>query len=244
MRRALFATTVLIPVAVAALTLPHAGGGRAQEPEVAHPSVAPSTSQPSSGVDPREAGFRGAVSPIDAEMGRHMSASWRPGCPVGLSSLRLLKLSFWGFDGRSHVGELVVHADVSRDVVAVFRRLYDARFPIERMELVDAYGGDDDRSMAANNTSAFNCRHKTNSTSWSEHSYGRAIDINPIQNPYVAGREVSPPAGARYADRSLDAEGMITTGDPVVEAFDAIGWGWGGAWRTVKDYQHFSRSGS
>jgi hypothetical protein len=173
-----------------------------------------------------------------------MSSSWHPGCPVATRDLRLLRLDYWGFDGDVHQGELVVHHDVASSVVRVFGKLFAERFPIERMELVDAFDGDDDRSMAANNTSAFNCRSVTGHPGvWSEHSYGRAIDIDPLQNPYVAGGTVEPPAGASYVDRSRHAPGMIHAGDPTVRAFAAIGWGWGGSWSSIKDYQHFSSTG-
>ncbi|MGH2725387.1 MAG: M15 family metallopeptidase, partial [Actinomycetota bacterium] len=115
-----------------------------------------------------------------------MTASWRAGCPVALEDLRLLRLTYVGFDEKIHAGELVVHEDQARAVLEVFRELFDARFLIERMELVDVYGGDDDRSMAANNTSAFNCRQSTGSPgTWSQHAYGLAVDLNPRQNPYV-----------------------------------------------------------
>lgn len=130
-----------------------------------------------------------------------------------------------------------------RELRRVFRALFETRFPIERMELVDVYGADDDRSMAANNTSAFNCRTVEGSSSWSEHSFGRAIDINPIQNPAVDGSEVSPPGGSRFLDRSRRAKGLIRANDQVVRAFAAIGWGWGGYWTSFKDYQHFSATG-
>ena len=170
--------------------------------------------------------------------------SWRPGCPVPLADLRLLTVDYWGFDGREHAGELVIHEREAEAVIVAMRRLYDARFPIRRMLLVDAYGGDDDRSMAANNTSAFNCREVTGQPGvWSEHSYGRAIDINPVQNPYVLDGVVLPPEGRVYADRSLDAAGMIRPGGPVVRAFAEIGWGWGGHWASPTDYQHFSATG-
>lgn len=173
-----------------------------------------------------------------------MTSSWRSGCPVGLDDLRFLRLSFWGFDGRGHTGELVVHEDVASNVVTVFRQLFAARFPIQRMRLVDVYGGDDQRSMEANNTSAFNCRRSAgNSGGWSEHAYGRAIDINPVQNPYVSGGTVEPAAGAAYLDRTSPARGLIRAGGLVVRAFRSIGWGWGGDWTSTKDYQHFSRSG-
>ena len=153
-------------------------------------------------------------------------------------------LSYWGFDGAVHTGKLVVNEAVAGDVVKVFGLLFAQRFPIRRMELVDAYGGDDDRSMAADNTSAFNCRAVTGGTSWSQHAYGWAIDLNPLENPYVTSRGiVSPPAGAPSADRSLRAKGMIHPGDGVVRAFASVGWGWGGSWSGTRDYQHFSATG-
>ncbi len=173
-----------------------------------------------------------------------MTSSWRPGCPVAIEDLRLLSVDHWGFDGRVHRGELVVHRDQAGRVLHVMGQLFEARFPIERMQLVDVYGGDDDRSMAANNTSAFNCRSVSGRAGvWSQHSYGWAVDINPVQNPYVSGGRVSPPAGAVYADRSLRRPGMIHAGDAVVRAFASIGWGWGGNWGSAKDYQHFSATG-
>ena len=158
--------------------------------------------------------------------------------------MRLLTLTHWGFDGRTRQGELVVAADVADGVVEVFRTLFDARFPIESLRLVDEFGGDDDRSMAANNTSAFNCRHATGSTRWSEHAYGRAIDINPLQNPYVTSSGgVLPPEGAAHVDRDAATPGLVTADGPVVAAFRDIGWGWGGHWSSGKDYQHFSSTG-
>jgi hypothetical protein len=172
-----------------------------------------------------------------------MTSSWRPGCPLPRDDLRLLTLAHWGFDREVHRGELVVHKEQAPAVKRVFRVLFRVRFPIERMELVDRYGGDDDRSMAANNTSAFNCRRVEGSSSWSEHAYGRAIDINPLQNPLVDGKRVAPPGGSRYLDRSRRAKGLIRADDVVVRAFAAVGWGWGGYWTSVKDYQHFSATG-
>ena len=171
-----------------------------------------------------------------------MSSSWRPGCPVPIEGLRLLTVDHWGFNGGVHRGELVVNESQAGQVLHVMRLLYEARFPIERMVLVDAYGGDDDRSMAANNTSAFNCRSVSGRPGvWSEHAYGWAIDVNPVQNPYVNGRHVSPPAGAAFANRSARHPGMVHAG--VVQAFASVGWGWGGNWGSTKDYQHFSATG-
>ncbi|HWM54006.1 MAG TPA: M15 family metallopeptidase, partial [Solirubrobacterales bacterium] len=136
--------------------------------------------------------------------------------------------------------------DVAREMVDVFRALYRARFPIRRLVPVDAYGASDFRSIEADNTSAFNCRYVAGQPGvWSEHAYGRAIDVNPIENPYVTGSGyVSPPAGAPYARRSRHRPGMIHHGGPVVAAFAAAGWEWGGNWASPKDYQHFSAAGS
>jgi hypothetical protein len=186
--------------------------------------------------------FRSAVRPVGPDLADRMRpSSWRPGCPVPLRDLRYLRVSFVGFDGAAGYGRLVVHEDQAAAVVEVFRSLYAQRFPIRRMRLVDAYDGSDARSMAANNTSAFNCRRETGGTSWSEHSYGRAVDVNPVQNPYVSGSTVLPPAGAAYVDRSPLRKGMVTRG--VRSAFASAGWSWGGTWSGAKDYQHFSASG-
>jgi hypothetical protein len=191
-------------------------------------------------------GFRGDIAGIDAATQSRMTGvSWHRGCPVGFADLRLLTVRHWGFDGRPHRGRLVVHRDAARAMVGAMRSLYRLRFPIRQMRLVDAYGGDDHRSMAADNTSAFNCRTVAGSPGvWSEHAYSRAIDVNPIENPYVTESGfVSPPAGAPFARRSHHARGVIHRRGPVVEAFDSIGWEWGGNWRWPKDYQHFSATG-
>jgi len=186
--------------------------------------------------------FTGTVRPLDPGLRASMS-SWRPGCPVGIGALRLVTASFWGFDDRVHRGLIVMHRTQAGPVLRVLRALFDAHFPIRRMRLVEAYGSDDDRSMAADDTSGFNCRRVEGSRSWSEHAYGRAIDLDPLENPSIEDGKVSPPGGARYADRSLLAKGMIHSGDAVVRAFAAIGWKWGGDWHSPKDYQHFSATG-
>ena len=172
------------------------------------------------------------------------TASWRPGCPVGPENLRRLKVAFWAFDGSVQEGDLIVHADLAGEMVAIFRDLFSQGFPIERMVPVDVYGGSDDRSMAANNTSAFNCRFVAGTSTWSRHAFGSAIDINPVQNPYVSGSTVSPPAGKAHLNRSNPAPGKILVGDGVVRAFTNRGWEWGGNWSSPKDYQHFQRAGS
>ena len=173
-----------------------------------------------------------------------MVHSWRRGCPVGPGELRLLRADYWGFDRRVHQGELIVHRDHARRILVVLGKLFKARYPIQRLRLVDAYRADDDRSMAANNTSGFNCRRVSGSSSWSEHAFGRAIDLNPLRNPWVTrGGRVSPPAGRPYANRARRAAGMIHANDLVVRAFAAAGWRWGGYWSGSKDYQHFSSTG-
>lgn len=187
--------------------------------------------------------FRATVHPLDAATLARMPYSHRAGCPVAAADLRLMRLTHIGFDGRAHAGELVVHAGATAATTRVFSAMYAARFPVERMRLVDAYGGSDAASMAANNTSAYNCRAATGSNGWSEHAYGTAIDINPVQNPYVKGATVLPDAGSAYVDRAAARPGMIRSGDVVVTAFSAEGWTWGGSYSTLKDYQHFSRSG-
>ncbi|MFS0704345.1 M15 family metallopeptidase [Cellulomonas sp. 179-A 9B4 NHS] len=159
-----------------------------------------------------------------------------------LGELRYLTVTHDNMAGAVVTGELVVHADVADGLVEVFRTLFDARFPIASMRLVDDFGADDDASMAADNTSAFNCRAVTGGTGWSEHSYGRAIDVNPVENPYVRGATVLPPAGAAFVDRHA-APRVILDGDVVVQAFAAHGWQWGGHWTSPKDHQHFSTTG-
>jgi hypothetical protein len=171
--------------------------------------------------------------------------SWRPGCPVPPAQLRRVRLRYVGFDGRSHIGALVVNERVVRDVVGVFRSLYRARFPIRRMRPIVAYRGSDDRSAAADNTSSFNCRKAVapGTASWSMHAYGLALDVNDVENPYLEGGRVIPPAGARYRDRSRVRPGMAVERGTLVRAFDRAGWGWGGRWRGSPDYQHFSTNG-
>jgi len=165
--------------------------------------------------------------------------SWRDGCPLHWSELRVVGVAYWGYDGARHVGPLVVHRTTTTALVKVFESLYRQRFQIQRIHRVDDYGASDDRSMAANNTSAFNCRKVAGSTRWSKHAWGLAIDINPMQNPYVYNGAYDPPGSERWADRSQVVPGMIVEGGPVVGAFDSIGWAWGGRWGSPLDYQHF-----
>lgn len=211
------------------------------------PSVAlpPAVAPPATAAPPSTAaGFRAEIVRIDAATAARMRSSWRPGCPVALEDLRLVRLVHRGFDGAVHDGELVVHHDVADGVVSAFRAMFEAGFPIERVRPVDEYGGDDGASMRDDNTSAFNCREVAGRPGvWSEHAYGRAIDVNPLRNPWVRGDVIDPPEGARYADRRLDEAGMLRPASAPVLAFRAIGWGWGGEWTGGQDWQHFSASG-
>lgn len=186
-------------------------------------------------------GFVGRISKVTRDELRY---SYRPGCPVGPSQLRRVEVAHWDFSGRRRIGSIVVRDTAARGVLAVLRKLYAARFPIRRMRLVEAYKGSDDASMAADNTSGFNCRFVEGSSRWSQHAYGLAIDLNPVENPYLQGGRVSPPAGRRYLDRAVRRPGMVASNDVVVRAFAAMGWRWGGYWKSAKDYQHFSATGT
>jgi hypothetical protein len=165
--------------------------------------------------------------------------SWRPGCPVALADLRLVRLTYWGFDNAPHEGELIVHVQVVPAIVRIFGKLYDAKFPVRRMRRIDAYAGNDFDSMADDNTSMFNCRKAYGSAKWSVHAFGKAIDVNTVENPYLPGGQVLPPAGAAYLDRRRVRPGMIVPGDVVTRAFAAEGFRWGGDWTSGRDYQHF-----
>jgi hypothetical protein len=208
------------------------------------PTVTPAaTTSPSATAAP--SAFHATVRPLDAATRRSMidAGTWRPGCPVSLDELRLVTVSYWGFDDRPHTGRLVLNRDATRAVISALRSLYRARFPIRRMQLVDRYDADDERSMAADNTSAYNGRKVPGTDVWSQHAYGRAIDINPLENPAIEDGEVDPPQAAQYVDRSQRVKGMIHGDDVVVRAFARVGWPWGGHWHSLKDYQHFSASG-
>ncbi|MFC6577821.1 M15 family metallopeptidase [Planomonospora parontospora] len=228
------------PTATPSASLSPPPGGTASpqaSPSAGAASPPPSQTQPP--AEPPE--FAAKVSRVARE---RLPYSWRKGCPVPVRDLRLITMTYWGFDDRPHTGELVVHEDVADDVVTVFGRLYGWRWPIYRMVLVDVYKGDDFDSIDADNTSAFNCRPATGSSSWSRHAYGKAIDINPRENPYVsADGSVAHRNARRFAERPVKAPGVINPGDKVVRAFERLGWEWGGSWSGIKDYQHFSKGG-
>lgn len=191
--------------------------------------------------------FHAVVQPLSAPVRAELTGKyWHPGCPVGFSQLRALTVTHWGFDGRVHTGQLVVNAQVAQPLARVFRRLYELRFPIRDLRLADAYR----QQQAFDVSDAFECRQAvpspctggTGTGHWSMHAYGEAIDLNPVENPYVGCGMTRDAASRPYLDRSRLRPGMVTPA--VVAAFRSIGWGWGGAWSgSTKDYMHFSSTG-
>ena len=185
--------------------------------------------------------------PVEAQL--EESGAWRSGCPVPLSRLRLLTVSNWGFDGRARTGQLVVHERAADPLAKVFRRLFKLRFPIRHLQLADAYGpgraapdGDISGSFDCSEAVPSPCDPDAD-TGWSNHAYGLAVDLNPIENPYTCGGRVFARKSRPYLDRSRMRRGMVTP--EVVRAFRSVGWGWGGDWAgSTKDYTHFSASGN
>ena len=177
---------------------------------------------------------------------RMQGRSYPQGCEVLRSDLRYLELSYVDFEGHEHLGQMVCNRHIADDLLYIFRRLYEARYPIASMRLIDDYGADDARSMAANNTSCFCYRRVAGSTALSKHSRGMAVDVNPLYNPcvYVRSGRVLPPEGRAYAhgrDRRKDIPGKIDVTDLCYRLFVSRGFRWGGAWRSLKDYQHFEK---
>lgn len=169
-------------------------------------------------------------------------STWHDECPVGLDDLRYLTMTFWGFDDRTYVGEMIVHAGVADDVVRAFEQMYDARFPIEEMRVIAPEELDAPPTGDGNTTTSFVCRDATLGETWSQHAYGLAIDINPFHNPYERGDAVLPELASAYLDRDRDLPGMIQPGGPVTQVFGTLGWGWGGQWNSLKDYMHVSQN--
>jgi D-alanyl-D-alanine carboxypeptidase-like protein len=230
-------------------------GGTSGSPARPLPAATTTTTEPAPGTAaPRTSSapaatpagpvFQASISDLTAAVRARMTGvSWHPGCPVSLGQLRLLRLSYWGFDHAVHQGELVVNGSAAASVTRAFALLFAAGFPIWQMRVVDDFGGDDERSMVADNTSAFNCRLVPGTSVWAQHAYGLAVDINPLENPEIQHGQVDPPAAAAWADRSRSSPAMIREQDAAWRAFHAIGWTWGGDWRSLKDYMHFSANG-
>jgi hypothetical protein len=196
--------------------------------------------------------FHSSVEPLPQPVAAQLKAGgfWHQGCPVALSGLRLLTVSHRGFDGQSHTGQLVVNRDAARPLAKVFRQLYRLHFPIRHMALADAYGPSSARPRDGDVSGSFECRQAVPSPctggrgtgTWSMHAFGRAVDLNPVENPYVGCGQSRDPAARPYRDRSRHRPGMVTR--RAIDAFGSIGWGWGGSWAgNTKDYMHFSSSG-
>ena len=190
---------------------------------------------------PASGGFESTISPVSPQV--LARSTWRPGCPVRASQLRYLTMSFHGFDGRVHTGEMLVNATVAQTVVAIFRQLFTAEFPIEEMRVTAASELDLPPTGDGNNTSAFVCRKIVNQGNWSAHAYRLAIDLNPFHNPYVLGDLVVPELASSYLERNRVRPGMALAGSPAVTAFEAAGWTWGGRWSSPVDFMHFSATG-
>ena len=194
--------------------------------------------------------YDSSVRPLPESLEKTLIAQgrWKPGCPVPLSDLRLLTVKHWGFDGKPHTGQLVVNGNHAKPLASVFRKLYELRFPIRHMGLDDMYGPARARPADGDVTGSFSCRRAVPSPcgsgtgNWSNHAFGHAIDINPVENPYVGCGQTRDPTAVSYMDRSRVRKGMVTPA--VVRAFRTIGWGWGGDWSgDTKDYMHFSTTG-
>jgi hypothetical protein len=227
------------------------------EGSAAAPSSPTPTAEPSAvGEVPVErSGFHGKIDPLPGSLVAQMrGTTWQTGCPVPPDGLSLLHFNYWGFGGNVLRGPMVVNAAVAEDVLWVFHQLYDARFPIKRVSLATPFHPNafaEHRRIDSNRsvTASFNCRPVVTATGpgddFSQHAYGLAVDINPLQNPYVSTDGfVRNRAAEPYTVRSRRLEGMIHEGDVVVRTFATIGWEWGGNWSGDKDYMHFSQSGT
>lgn len=192
---------------------------------------------------PRDGRFRATVGPVTRALGERMGDTYRPGCPVPLSSLRYLTVTFRGFDGKAHTGEIVVAARVAPDVVGIFRTFFARGFPLEEMRLPTTADLTAKPTGDGNNTAGFVCRAARGQTRFSAHAYGVAIDVNPFHNPYVKSDLVLPELASAYVDRSRVRPGMLLRGSAPVQAFRDAAWTWGGDFRSLKDYQHFSLTG-
>ena len=180
--------------------------------------------------------------PIPAAVEARMrGVSYHDNPDIQLSALRYLRLSYADFDDNDQVGELVCNQAIADDLVEIFKALYEARYPIRSIRLIDDFGGDDEASMAADNTSCFNYRRKTGMRQLSKHALGLAVDINPYENPYVRPHRVRPVDAAFYADRTQDFPHKIDKNDLCYRLFRDHGFSWGGSWRSVQDYQHFEK---
>ncbi len=193
--------------------------------------------------------YHAVIMPVDKTVKQRMlkGHSWHEGCPVHYQNLRYLTMTYIDFSGKERTGEMIVHKTVAKEVTGIFKKLYKSGYPIRQMHLVSDFGGSDWKSIDADNTSAFNCRNATGSKKWSKHSYGRAIDLNPLENPYISRNgHIAHKASFQYRKRvhrnkSAEDRAVLLRNNEAVKIFKAYGWQWGGDWHGVKDYQHFSK---
>lgn len=160
---------------------------------------------------------------------------------VNIEALSYLKITYWGFDEKTHIGEMIVNKKLAKEVLDIFKEIYEKKYPIEKIKLIDEYDANDENSMKNNNTSAFCYRKIANTGKVSKHSLGTAIDINPLYNPYIVGNNISPVNASKYVDRTINKKGIIKRKDDLYNAFIKRGWTWGGEWKGKKDYQHFEK---
>lgn len=193
--------------------------------------------------------FNAQISEISPNIKERMISgnSWRQGCPVSLANLRYLQMAYLDFNGQTQIGEMIVHKSIANRTVHIFEELYTMNYAIHKMKLVSDYGGNDWQSIESDNTSAFNCRPVSGKKrNWSKHAYGKAIDINPIANPYISKTgHISHRASYKNRTRrhlninNLADRALLLPSDPATKAFKRYGWSWGGDWKSMKDYQHF-----
>jgi hypothetical protein len=249
LRRAWVGSSILLLMACS-------GPAPAPPPQPSAPVSSPGPSvSPSPPLDPRNRSIgTDDVLPPPADGAFHSTiaavptdvlarSTWTERCPVAAKDLRYVTVSFRGFDGRAHTGELMVHRRAAKPLVTVFGKLFAADFPIERMRVISTAELNAPPTGDGNTTAIFACRAVRGQKAWSQHAYGLAVDVNPFQNPYRRGKVVLPERARSYLDRDDVRPGMIGADGPVVRAFAAIGWEWGGDYRSLKDYMHFSENG-
>jgi hypothetical protein len=190
---------------------------------------------------PADGGFHSAIQAVPASV--LARSTWTSDCPVAATDLRYVTVSFRGFDGLAHTGELLVNARAANAMVTVFGKLFAAGYPIEQMRVASTAELNAPPTGDDNSTGAFACRPVRGQTAWSQHAYGLAVDVNPFQNPYHSGDVVLPELATSYLDRGDVRAGMIQPDGPVVRAFASVGWQWGGDYRSLKDFMHFSANG-
>lgn len=192
--------------------------------------------------------FASNIKSIDDNYAKEMKGiSHHEGCPVPLSDLQIVNIKYLGFDDAVHYGDIIVHNEVALEVSKIFEELFEIKYPIKQITPIEKYNGSDFDSIEADNTSAFNCRKATGNNKYSKHSYGKAIDINPLENPYIySDGKISHKASSEYITRVLkdstaENKAILLSSSEAVKIFKKYGWKWGGDWKNIKDYQHFQK---